>query len=333
MNGLLEFFTRVKGVEYLLAVGFLISFIVFWQWHHFKGRGLVVRVAPLAAVALVFAVAAAMVITSPAGSTKAQEFPSVDQAHYLANIYGPAKFAAHGMSPEIISCQTCHHYSPPDQPPQACSTCHREPFDGQATDKPGLKAAYHQRCADCHKTAFSGPQSCTNCHTEKPEAENVKAKSPSPVTAPDISHELLNRYANCFSCHVPEGPLPLPGNHKDYKANVVCLGCHKPSVATPGVTIGTVQKPATAAPGTSAPAGGAGLSPAPAAAPAAQPAAQPAAAPAPAPQPAGPKPTTHSIAGKENCTMCHQVGGSMKPMPADHSARSNATCVACHKAS
>ncbi len=363
MNGLLELMTRVKGIEYLLALGFLFSFVGFWQWHHNRGRGMITRVAPLALIAAVFGGLAALVIMSAPTATKAQEFPTVDQAHYLANIYGPAKFAAHGMSPDVISCQTCHHHSPDGQP-KPCKDCHQDPFDGQATagqattqtasqvsDKPGLKAAYHQRCADCHTEAFSGPMTCTNCHTEKPDATEFHAKAPFPATAPDISHGLLDRYSNCFSCHNPEGPLPLPGNHKDYKANVECLGCHKPAVTEQGETIRTMQKPVAPAPAAPAPAPAAQpAAPAPAAepaapaaapaaqpaaqpapAPAAQPAAAPAAQPAPAAAPSAPKTLSHPVAGRENCTMCHQVGGAMKPMPADHSARSNSTCQACHK--
>lgn len=316
MNGLLEFMTRVKGIEYLLALGFLFSFVAFWQWHQYRGNRLALRMAPLLVVALIFGVLATLVITSPATAKKDQQFPSVDQAHYLANIYGPAKFAAHGMSPDIISCQTCHHHSTTGQP-QACSDCHKDPFDGQSTgqvtDKPGLKAAYHQRCADCHTEAFSGPLTCTNCHTEKPESAVFAMKSPAPATAPDISHGLLAQYSNCFSCHAPEGLLPLPGNHKNYKANVECLGCHKPSVSTPGVTIQTVKKPEAPS------------------APAAQPpVAQPPVAAQPA-QAAGPAQITHPLAGRDNCTACHQVGGALKPMPADHSNRANGSCQSCHK--
>lgn len=344
MSGLLELITRTKGIEYLLALGFLFSFVGFWQWHHHRGNRLVVRLAPLAVIALLFAASASMVISSPATATpRAQEFPNVDQAHYLANAFGPAKFAAHEMSPNVISCQTCHHHSPDGQP-QPCSACHSEPFDGTAMDRPGLKAAYHQRCTDCHKEAFAGPMTCTNCHSENPEAASLRKDSPSAVTPPEISHPLLDRYSNCFACHVQEGPLPLPGNHSSYRANVECLGCHKASAGNPmASTVPTVQKKEVVQPP-------AQPAPQPSAQQAAQPAPQPAAqsaptaaalpAPAPAAQPTsapaattgGPGKLSHPVAGRERCAMCHQVNGGMKPMPADHNGRTDPTCLACHKA-
>ncbi len=332
MSGLLELITRTKGIEYLLALGFLFSFVGFWQWHHYKGGRLIVRIAPLGVVALLFAAGASMVISSPATATpRTQEFPNVDQAHYLANVYGPAKFAAHEMSPNVISCQTCHHHSPNGQP-QPCSSCHSEPFDGTAMEKPGLKAAYHQRCADCHKEAFSGPMTCTNCHSENPEAANLKKDSPSAVTPPEIAHPLLDQYANCFACHATGGPLPLPGNHSVYRANVECLGCHKASAPNPTAsTIPTVQKGEVVQPAAQpAPQAATQSAPAVAAPPAPTPAAQAVSAPAAAT--GGPNKLSHPVAGREGCTMCHQVGAGMKPMPADHNGRTDPTCLGCHKA-
>ena len=44
--------------------------------------------------------------------------------------------------------------------------------------------------------------------------------------------------------------------------------------------------------------------------------------------------TTHDLAGKENCMMCHAVG-VMPPVPdvpADHKARGNESCQWCHAA-
>ncbi|MHB8990647.1 MAG: cytochrome c3 family protein [Chloroflexota bacterium] len=43
------------------------------------------------------------------------------------------------------------------------------------------------------------------------------------------------------------------------------------------------------------------------------------------------RPTTHPVEGRENCTMCHQPGGGVKPAPADHAGRASDSCVACHK--
>ena len=40
----------------------------------------------------------------------------------------------------------------------------------------------------------------------------------------------------------------------------------------------------------------------------------------------------HDLAGKENCTMCHKVGGEMGGMPANHEGYTAANCLLCHSA-
>ncbi|MHB0870925.1 MAG: cytochrome c3 family protein [Chloroflexota bacterium] len=42
--------------------------------------------------------------------------------------------------------------------------------------------------------------------------------------------------------------------------------------------------------------------------------------------------TTHQVQGRENCLMCHPVGGGAKPSPANHAAYGNAMCLGCHPA-
>ncbi len=318
MTNLLELITRTKGIEYLLALGFLFSFVGFWQWCRCaEEKKLITRVAPLATVSLIFAVLASTVIASPATATLgAQKSPSVDKSYYLANSYSSAKSAAHKMGPDVVACQTCHHHSS-NGSTQPCSSCHNESVDANAADKPGLKAAYHQACADCHKEAFSGPMSCTKCHSESPEIATVKMGSPSPVTPPAMSHPLLD-HSNCFACHAPEGQLPLPANHANYKTNVECLGCHKSQAGSlTASTVTLVQKDAQQTP--------------------AQPAARPAApsaqqAPASVPATAAPVKVSHSVASRENCTACHQVGAGAKPMSSSHRGRTDSTCLTCHKA-
>ena len=39
----------------------------------------------------------------------------------------------------------------------------------------------------------------------------------------------------------------------------------------------------------------------------------------------------HDLAGRDNCLMCHNPEGGMKPAPADHAGRTNDTCQACHR--
>jgi hypothetical protein len=67
-------------------------------------------------------------------------------------------------------CQGCHHNSPIAKKPPACASCHGQPFDGRNLFKPGLQAAYHLQCMECHKDmGIEKPvaTNCTGCHKEK----------------------------------------------------------------------------------------------------------------------------------------------------------------------
>ncbi|MDP2917682.1 MAG: hypothetical protein Q8O16_07130 [Dehalococcoidia bacterium] len=48
MNTLLEFITFTKGMEYLIAIGFLLAFIGFWQLVRGKGKGRIITIAVMA---------------------------------------------------------------------------------------------------------------------------------------------------------------------------------------------------------------------------------------------------------------------------------------------
>jgi len=52
MNTMLEFITLTKGVEYLIAIGVLIAFIVFWQLVYGRGKGRVITIAVLSYMVL-----------------------------------------------------------------------------------------------------------------------------------------------------------------------------------------------------------------------------------------------------------------------------------------
>jgi predicted CXXCH cytochrome family protein len=123
-----------------------------------------------------------------------------------------------------------------------------------------------------------------------------------PDFQPKTTHAVEGR-ENCLMCHPvgSGGALPSPSDHAPY-GNATCLGCH-PAVAA--------EAAAPAAPTGAAPA--------------------PATTQAPA-APGGAMPTTHPVAGREDCLMCHQVGGGVSPMPADHAGRGNAGCLMCHPA-
>ena len=47
MNTLLGFITFTKGVQYLIAIGFLLAFIAYWQLIYGRGKGRVITIAVL----------------------------------------------------------------------------------------------------------------------------------------------------------------------------------------------------------------------------------------------------------------------------------------------
>jgi len=67
-------------------------------------------------------------------------------------------------------CQGCHHHSPAAKKPPACESCHGKPFNESDPFKPGLTAAYHRQCMECHREmGIEKPAStkCTECHRER----------------------------------------------------------------------------------------------------------------------------------------------------------------------
>ena len=67
-------------------------------------------------------------------------------------------------------CQGCHHNSPVSKKPPKCASCHGKPFNEKDPFKPGLMAAYHRQCMECHKEmGIREPVAakCTACHREK----------------------------------------------------------------------------------------------------------------------------------------------------------------------
>ncbi len=73
-------------------------------------------------------------------------------------------------SADVSTCQGCHHNSPATTTPPGCKSCHGTPFTESRPGRPGLKAAYHGQCMDCHKEMqLEKPVStdCVACHAKK----------------------------------------------------------------------------------------------------------------------------------------------------------------------
>lgn len=218
MKTLLEFITLTKGTEYLIAIAFLFGFIAFWQLLQHRGKGLVVRIIPLAVLTLGFGALAYTCALPEVMTTTAQpaEETPLLSSPVLVEMYGPASFG-HEVHQRITGdCTVCHHRSGDKTPP--CKECHEAPFNPDNLSKPGIARVYHLRCISCHIENEAGPTECTGCHN--------KATIP-PLS---IAHPLAGS-GNCLSCHgaaIPEVP-GLPADHSSV-TNGVCELCHEPTV-------------------------------------------------------------------------------------------------------
>jgi len=144
----------------------------------------------------------------------------VGPSDVLGDMYGPVSFRHAYHSDIVRDCSICHHYFDDhynDQvvPAEKCDACHAsDDFDsmsrqlpcdtchspesgpeirvitaedGSVKTIPGLKAAYHRNCLDCHDS-MGGPSGCGECHL---------------ANVPDHS-ELISSYngsGTCEECH------------------------------------------------------------------------------------------------------------------------------------
>ncbi len=258
MKTLLENITFVKGIEYLIVVAFGFGFIALWLLVHTGEKDGMKRIVSLVIpLSLIFGGAAAVVSThadpdtasnvpgmienqSAAIPAHIHEWLSVNNSEYLSITYGQAtKF--HQVMSEKVSCSVCHHNSGDEI--HACRDCHDAPFNPHNSSKPGLKAAYHQRCMSCHREKFAGPGSCTECHTGDTKVSAV-------VQAPQRPHSLtwetcgkchkngipggqvskIVYHDSCLKCHTEGvgGAAKVPADHAGRAGNT-CQGCHKPA--------------------------------------------------------------------------------------------------------
>jgi hypothetical protein len=109
---------------------------------------------------------------------KAAEFPHRRIVNYLAEQVGESGMGGYFHAEEGLLCQGCHHNSPVSKNPPSCVSCHGKPFDESGSGRPGLKAAYHGQCMDCHSAmGIEGKEivkgkpvpantDCTGCHEE-----------------------------------------------------------------------------------------------------------------------------------------------------------------------
>lgn len=239
MRTLLENITFVKGVEYLIVVAFCFGFIALWILVH-KEKGatkkIVSIIIPLSLIfgggAIVFNKYFDPDITAgaiPQNTENISKSPNINSDYFTID-YGPA-IEFHNIMGNKVSCSTCHHNS---NEIKACKDCHDKPFDPSNPNKPGLKAAYHQRCISCHQNKFNGPDSCVHCHTGK--TVQISTSIPHKLTwencnrcHSDDKGSKIVYHDNCLTCHSKKagGATQLPVSHTGRAGNT-CQGCHKP---------------------------------------------------------------------------------------------------------
>lgn len=269
METFLEYMTFVKGIGYLLVVAFLLAFVTFWKLVNTKHSGMT-KVVPMVVIMwLAFGATSAFFLSaadnssmessageeaiseavfpeyysngSPATITahRPEKWLGVKTSDYNAISYGSAT-DFHTVMSEKMACKDCHHNSGDEI--HACADCHSVPFNPDNMEKPGLKAAIHERCMYCHKEVFNGPDGCRLCHTQDvPGSAGVSGTArPHELTWEDcvrchkegIPEDIKTNivYHNfCVKCHTIgiNGAALVPAGHAGRTVDT-CNGCHKP---------------------------------------------------------------------------------------------------------
>ncbi len=219
-------------------------------------------------ILLIFMLAAGTVFHSPATAEMPKNlpvisekvFPSVADAPKLhiidsplikkySDLYEPVRFMHSKHANVLGDCTICHHrmaekaddrygkkvtlaeLRQKKKLPADCHSCHGKPFDPAHLDIPGLKAAYHRLCMDCHKEAeqtthIRGPVTYS-AMVRGPVARTLDTRAPTdclschPKNVPDHSKlvklrgkpDALSVTENCLSCHEKEGKSILKTSH------------------------------------------------------------------------------------------------------------------------
>ncbi len=148
----------------------------------------------------VFVLAVTLALTVPAATQgSSAEMPASVLLDSLSHLFDGAEFD-HNLHLDIAEdCADCHHHttgtgvSDPVCIPchdrgaeavsVACRDCHEaDPFSAESLrekdkrkddyhfDKPGLKAAYHLNCLQCH-VEMGGPEGCQDCHERNADGD------------------------------------------------------------------------------------------------------------------------------------------------------------------
>lgn len=104
---------------------------------------------------------------------QAAQMPHRKIVNTLVDKIGDNSLAAVFHKEAQTLCSGCHHNSPPGLNPPKCTSCHTAAAKAPpGSDRPGLKAAYHGQCIECHKQmGLEEPAAtdCKACHEERNE--------------------------------------------------------------------------------------------------------------------------------------------------------------------
>ncbi len=146
---------------------------------------------------ITFMMAVALVVTGHLA--QAADMPDQVSLDTMSKLFEGVEFD-HAMHTDLgEDCSACHHHTTGtgtldercischadsrEVEVVACSSCHvSDPFSAEHinrkamdvyqfhVDTPGLKAAYHWNCVDCHEN-MGGPTECQDCHARTPEGD------------------------------------------------------------------------------------------------------------------------------------------------------------------
>jgi hypothetical protein len=204
-----------------------------------------------------------------------------------------------------------------------CTQCHKptvqEPAAATAAPtatRPAAATVATAAAATAAPTAAATAAAATAA-TATPQATATSASAGGPPAIPHAIDDPVHK--DCTLCHGQGKIKPFPANHTAFAVDS-CTACHKPS-----------QQPAAGGAATAAPTATVAAAATTAAAATPTTAAATSTPAAAAPVVGGPKAIPHDLAGRDNCLLCHNPDGGVKPAPKDHAGRTNEQCQACHK--
>jgi predicted CXXCH cytochrome family protein len=218
-----------------------------------------------------------------------------------------------------LECNICH--SIPDValpgqtlPPIALAPSVPEPESHRSTTwLSEHRYQFDASCANCHTVDNPGGNDnssfCSNsaCHgadwqfagLNAPQIKELAAPPSVPAGAARAIPHPIGPKTDCTICHGPGAVKPSPESHASFTTDM-CTSCHTATME---------EQPVVVTPTPAAAAGPEGEA---------------------TPAPSGPAAIPHEIAGREQCLMCHDPGGNVRPAPQDHAGRSNDSCQMCH---